>query len=146
MKKAPMADFIRPDFIFSYWIFVWTVLHILGFVKASPKLWLILALIENIISVFFILRAGFYFVFRFIFVNFWLKCIPLILLSRERITKSDVRFSVGFFMAYICYLLINKENVMGIYQNIYDAQFDFKKTQGPLSHYFDKAYNALFNK
>jgi hypothetical protein len=145
MKKLLMAIIIRPDFIFSYWIFAWFVLHVLHVIKASPKMWLILALIENIISVFLILKAEFYFVFRFIFINFFLKVLPLMYLHGEKITKPDIKFSGWILVVYIVYLLFNKESIMGIYQNIFDAQFDFKKTQGPLSHYYDKAYNALFN-
>ena len=141
-----MADFIRPDFIFSYWIFAWFVLHILRFVKASPKLWIILASIENIISVFFILKAGFYYVFRFIFINFFLKAVPLIVMRREKIRKYDVVFSIGLLLVYVVYLLFNKESVASIYKDIYNAQFDVAKTQGPLSHYFDKVYNAVFKK
>ena len=141
-----MRKFIRPDVIFSYWIFAWFVLHFFRFVRASPKLWIILALIENVISVLFILKAGFYYVFRFIFINFCMKAVPLILISREKITKSDVFFSVGFFVAYVLYLMLNKKSVVAVYNDIYDARFDVTKPQGPMSHYFDIVYNALFKK
>ena len=146
MKESFMANFIRPDFIFSYWIFAWFVLHFLRFVKASPKLLIILGLIENIVSVLFILKAGFYYVFRFVFINFFLKVVPLMLMSHQKITKYDLLFSIGVFLVYLVYLLFNKESIVAIYKEIYNAQFDVSKTQGPLSHYYDKVFNALFKK
>ena len=40
---------IRPDLILSYWLFIWYILYIIGFTNNSPKLFLIIAILENFI-------------------------------------------------------------------------------------------------
>ena len=42
----------RIDFTFSYWIFAWFILYQLNIIKYNPKIFLILASIENLILLF----------------------------------------------------------------------------------------------
>ena len=41
---------LRGDLVFSYWIYVWYLLYIFKLIKYSPKLPLILGLIDNVIN------------------------------------------------------------------------------------------------
>ena len=40
---------IRPDLIFSYWIYLWYILYIFKVVKYNPKLAIICGMIENLV-------------------------------------------------------------------------------------------------
>ena len=133
-----MQKIIRPDFIFSYWIFVWVILYLSNIVTISPKLWLIAALFENIISIFFMLDSTFYYIFRFIFINFWIKLIPLYLLRNEPIHKVNVVYSGIIFIIYILWLFINGQTVYTIYKMLYNAQLNKSTHIGLLSYVYDK--------
>ena len=41
-------DSFRFDFAFSYWIFAWFIFYYYKIVPYSPKIWLIMAIIENL--------------------------------------------------------------------------------------------------
>jgi len=103
---------IRPDFIFSYWVFVWSFLYFINIVTISPKLCLILVIIENIFSIFMnvdIIQILFYFTFY-----------KLYLLRKEPIQKKNVLYSGIVFMIYNLWLFINGQNVYTIYKIIYN--------------------------
>ena len=49
---------LRPDLVFSYWIYVWYVLYVFKLIQYSPKLALILGLIDNIFMFIMMLLYG----------------------------------------------------------------------------------------
>ena len=131
---------IRPDFIFSYWIFVWCILYFTHIVTISPKLWVMAALFENVISIFFMFKSKFYYIFRFIVINLCIKVIPLYLLWNEPIRKSDIIYSVFIFIFYNVWLFMHGETLYSIYKMLYHAQLDKSKYIGLLSYLYDKLY------
>jgi hypothetical protein len=136
-----MQKIIRPDFIFSYWIFVWSILYFTHMVTISPKLWLIVALIENIISIFFMFKSNIYYIFRFIFINLFIKVVPLYLLWNEPIRNVDIVYSGIVCIVYNIWLFINGETAYTIYKMLYNAQLDKSKYIGMMSYLYDKLYN-----
>jgi|LauGreDrversion4_2_1035121.scaffolds.fasta_scaffold02683_18 hypothetical protein len=135
-----MQTIIRPDFIFSYWIFVWFILYFTHSITISPKLWLWISLVENIVSIFFMLHSKFYYILRFIVINFFIKMIPLYLLWKEPIRKSDIVYSGIVFIVYNLWLFINNMNVYIVYKMLYHAQLDKSNYIGLMSYLYDKLY------
>jgi hypothetical protein len=136
---------IRPDFIFSYWIFVWSIFYFTHIVTISPKLWLIASLFENIISIFFMLQSKFYYIFRFIFINLCIKVVPLYLLWNEPIYKKEILYSGIIFIIYNLWLYINNQTVYTIYKMLYNAQLDKSKYIGLLSYLYDTLHEKINN-
>jgi hypothetical protein len=96
-----MVEVIRFDFILSYWIFIWWILYMLGIVKYNPKLFLIIALITNII-VFFVKLKNNLNIFPLLIVVFITKIIPLYTLR-----KIEINFKQDFpIIIYICLLYL----------------------------------------
>jgi hypothetical protein len=97
----------RFDLIFSYWIFIWSILYIIGFTTYSPKLALIIASIENIILVCMMIINGitpYYLIMAFIAINIFLKAIPLWLVWNDKIDLYNDIFRVFcLFLIYLCY-------------------------------------------
>jgi hypothetical protein len=137
-----MQTIIRPDFIFSYWIFVWFILYFTSVVTISPKIWIWLALFENIISIFFMLKSKFYYILRFIVINLFIKVIPLYLVWNEPIRKSDIVYSGFVFVIYNVWLFINGKTVYTIYKMLYNAQLDKSNYIGMMSYLYDKLFKT----
>ena len=137
-----MQTIIRPDFIFSYWIFVWFILYFTSVVTISPKIWIWLALFENIISIFFMLKSKFYYILRFIVINLFIKVVPLYLVWNEPIRKSDIVYSGFVFVIYNVWLFINGKTVYTIYKMLYNVQLDKSNYIGMMSYLYDKLFKT----
>ena len=103
---------IRPDFILSYWIFAWYILYMIKLVKANPKLMLILAIIENIFTLWYIygyatIENLIYFILVFILT----KIIPLATIWNTRIIKRDILVSLCVVIAYILWIYLNNAQI-----------------------------------
>ena len=135
---------IRPDFIFSYWIFVWFILYFTHIVTINPKLWLIIALLENIISILVIsLKSKMYIIIRFIIINFFIKAIPLYLIWNTKIHSIDVVCSLLLFVIYLLWLYINNFTIYALYKMIYNSHIHNSTYTGHLSYLYDKIYNYI---
>ena len=135
-----MQKIIRPDFIFSYWIFAWSILYILYIVTISPKFVLICGVIENLIFLLVMMykKSHFYSIFKFIFINFWIKILPLYLVWNTKITSKEIKYSFGLFLIYVGWLYINDFDFYNIYNDIYNAYIGISNTKTTLSYIFDK--------
>lgn len=103
---------MRVDFIFSYWIFVWYLLYLFGFVtQYNPKFAILFGLIENII----ILCLMFYFhthtklIILFIIMSIILKIIPLYTLWTTKITWTDIKITFLLFFVYLFWSYIHNQ-------------------------------------
>jgi hypothetical protein len=108
-------ELYRFDLLFSYWIFTWFIFYYFGFVKSSPKLAIIIGIIENIvllISMIFIQKRSFKLIIIFIFLNTSFKGIPLYLVWKDKInTIQDMKNIISLFLVYLIWVLgINKKN------------------------------------
>lgn len=108
----------RIDFIFSYWIFAWYLLYMARITIYLPKLALIIAVIEAVVSYFLLKTANtFTIVCAFIIVS-CIKIIPLITLWREPIRQKDIWVLFILFVIYNIWLGIHGETMLGVYKKI----------------------------
>ena len=114
---------LRPDLVFSYWIYVWYVLYVFKLIQYSPKLALILGLIDNIFMFIMMLLYGTSkkTIFYFIIVNTLIKVVPLYYLKNEQIKVNDIYFTCGLFLLFIIWLYINEQSLVGNIKIIYDS-------------------------
>ena len=114
---------LRPDLVFSYWIYVWYVLYVFKLIQYSPKLALILGLIDNIFMFIMMLLYGTSkkTIVYFIIVNTLIKVVPLYYLKNEQIKVNDMYFTCGLFLLFIIWLYINEQSLVGNIKIIYDS-------------------------
>jgi len=111
--------YYRFDIVLSYWIFVWYLLYITKCVKYSPKLALILALIENIFGIFHMLFIKHVSIARFclnIFTTCCIKVYPLYTLRNVTINyKEDVKLLTVITIVYLLWIYLNDMSVIDLY-------------------------------
>jgi hypothetical protein len=99
---------IRPDFILSYWVFMWYVAYMLRLTKASPKLLFIIGILENFWTMWVIWGHATTDNFIYFIVVFLLtKVIPLATIWNIPIRKDDVRWSFIFVVVYGVWVWLN---------------------------------------
>ena len=123
------SAFIRPDFLFSYWVFLWFVVYYffptgIGFESfkyriASPKLAIIFALVENLfvfVSV-MVFNRPFWGSLKYVTMIVFVKLFPLYLLRKDAIDfQQDIFVLIVVFLAYLLYLAAWDTNVVEIYR------------------------------
>ena len=102
---------IRPDLIFSYWIYVWYILYIFKVLKYNPKLVIIFGMIENLIM--FILMCIYntkkILVVLFIIMFILLKLIPLYTIWNDKIQfNDDIKNTSLLFIIYLLWIHLNQ--------------------------------------
>jgi len=102
---------IRPDLIFSYWIYVWYILYIFKVLKYNPKLVIICGIIENLIM--FILMCIYntkkILVVLFIIMFILLKLIPLYTIWNDKIQfNDDIKNTSLLFIIYLLWIHLNQ--------------------------------------
>jgi len=113
---------IRPDFIFSYWIFVWYLLYISKIVIYNPKIFLFLGMIEGILIFCILLsKIPLLSVFKYFIIISVIKLIPYFTIRNHAIYYKDIVFSLFLFVIYHIWLFVNGQNMIGIYENLYNS-------------------------
>jgi hypothetical protein len=108
---------IRPDYIFSYWIFGWYILYITGLFNHNPKFALYLGLLENL----FVLVSMIYYnvnvknIFYFTLIILLMKVIPLWTLRQTTMSEKDLYATLGIFLMYIGWI-VWEEHVFILYK------------------------------
>ena len=142
-------QYIRSDLIFSYWIFGWFILYYCRIITYSPKFALIIGIIENIFSVFYLIfmNTSNYKIIKFIIINICIKVIPLFIIIKDKIVWKDIYATFILFIIYIIWLFINNpKNLFKTYIqmiNNYTTKTDSKKKLTFLSYIYDKIYNSF---
>ena len=120
-----MLQKIRPDYIFSYWIFVWYLFYITGYFSHNPKLAVLIGLVENL----FVLLSMLYYkvnlknILYFTIVIIVIKIIPLWTLRTTTITAKDIYPTAGLFLMYLGWIIwdekvyVLKESYMDMLNN-----------------------------
>jgi len=118
-----MAKALRPDLVFSYWIYAWFILYACKYLKYSPKFALILGLLDNAVMLLFMMLFGTSVrtIFYFVIINTIIKVLPLYYLRQERITWKDVHFTCGLFFIFVIWLHINEQSLIGNIKIIHDS-------------------------
>jgi hypothetical protein len=103
---------IRPDFILSYWIFLWYIAYILKITTISPKILFVIGIIENIWTMFVIWGKAttenfIYFILVFIFT----KVIPFATIWNVPIKIYDIYYSLLVSAFYGLWIYINRKKI-----------------------------------
>jgi hypothetical protein len=101
---------IRFDFVFSYWIFTWYVLYICHIVQYNPKIGLMIGLFVNMISLvlMFFYHNDVFNIIWFIFINIFIKILPLYSLRYIPIRRNDLYVLCILFIVYLCWIWYNQ--------------------------------------
>ena len=97
----------RFDLVLSYWLFAWYLAFMSGLVPYNPKLFLILGLLVNTVQLFFVKDPT-----TFVFINVFVKIIPVATLLHTTTTRRDTRAGLVFVAAYLVWVLLNREPVL----------------------------------
>jgi hypothetical protein len=108
----------RIDFIFSYWIFAWYLLYMARITIYSPKLALIIAVIEAVVSYLLLKTANTFTMVSTVIIVSCIKIIPLITLWREPIRQKDIWVLFTLFMIYNIWLGVHGDTMLGVYKKI----------------------------
>ena len=111
---------LRADLIFSNWIFVWALIYISGLTKFSPKIAIIIAILENIGSSILLTTIN-YKTLRAILLYFLLKLISLAIVINDVVIMRDFIVLILLFLIYTGWLFINDETVIGYYKKIHHS-------------------------
>ena len=133
----------RFDYVFSYWIFIWFIGYKLHIIPYNPKLFLSIALLENL----FYLWLMFYYhnsslyILLFVLLNVVIKVLPLLLLwNTPTISKiQDILFGLFLILFYFIWLVINKVNII---QSLFSSYNGIKnnKPVTPFIYYVSKLF------
>jgi len=112
---------MRFDLVFSYWIFTWFLLYELKFVKYNPQFALICGLFENLFLLPFMVyyKNSLLNILSFIFINLFIKILPLWLLRKTIFSKKDIYATIILFLIYILWILLNKINLKKFFNDIF---------------------------
>lgn len=125
---------IRPDFIFSYWIFAWYLFYMAGLTQYSPIIAIWCGLFENfiILSLMIIYNTRLKLIFLFFLMMIPLKIIPLATLwkeERKREREKDVYALICLFLIYLVWSVVIWKNTFSLFKkNTLDMIFKNKNT------------------
>ena len=130
---------IRIDYLFSYWIFIWSVLYILKLVSFNPKFALTIALLENVIKICTMIyyKIPWDKIVFFCIAIFFVKVLPLWSLRNYPYTKSQFMYTIVAFVMYSVYLHVNGKSVYSLFKQSYD-DVKHNKFVGPLNYFLYK--------
>jgi len=129
-NKLYKNGFIRPDYLFSYWILIWAIMYFFAqrakettaskFIceNMNPMIVLVVALLENM---YMFTRILIYnplpsLLAKYLFMMFFIKIIPIYLIRNYKIKMiENIATFIFIFIVYIIYLLSNKTSVYDVY-------------------------------
>jgi hypothetical protein len=118
-----MTKVLRPDLVFSYWIYVWFLLYFFQWTNYSPKFALLIGLIDNIVMLLLMILFGTTMtaIINFVIINTIIKIIPLYYLRKERIVIKDVYFTCILFLLFVIWIHLNKQTLVGNLKIVHDS-------------------------
>ena len=137
--------YIRSDYIFSYWIFLWFILYLLKLVPYNPKLIIILGIIEILFTLIYLIvkNASLRKITKFIIINIIIKFIPLLLIYKDPLRKKDIYATVILVLIYLIWMYINDVNVIKVYQKLINSYLENNSSSRT---YFSKLYDIVSDK
>ena len=130
---------LRVDLVFSYWIYAWFILYFFNYTKYSPKIALILGLLDNIVMLFLMIvwSTSLKTIIWFIIINTLIKVVPLYYLRNESFKMKDIYFTIGLFFIYIIWLHINSQSLIGNIKVIHNSLL-YGKNETPFMNLLSK--------
>jgi hypothetical protein len=108
------------EFTFSYWIFGWFLFYYFGLTKFNPKIWLIIALLENIVGILYVIikkyKVSLTDVILYTIANIVIKVWPLWVLRNTSYRWTD--FIMGFLnlIGFFIWMLFRLGSIQSIHQ------------------------------
>jgi len=111
---------IRPDFIFSYWIFIWFLLYWFKITKYNPKFLLIFGILENLLTIGLTVyyKTNILYIIYFVIIILFMKILPLYIVWNKTNNIRDLKRSLLIFIFYSFWLKYNKTNFMIIQKSV----------------------------
>jgi hypothetical protein len=122
---------VRPNFIFSYWIFAWYLLYFFGFFKLyNPKFAIILGIAENLIMLFlmFYYNTKYNLILLFIILFTILKIIPIYTIWNDKIHNKDIIATFVLFIIYLFWCRMNNNKISNFIKTTKDLILHNKNT------------------
>lgn len=144
-------DFIRPDLLFSYWIFAWFfIYYIIDEFKGpkiirrcgSPLLILWIALVFNIYELcyFMLVKLDMVLFVEYTSMILIIKALPIYLLYRKGVTirlVNDVLVLFIVLLTYVAHLYLNHTNPQKVYAETENA-IVHKENRTPMFYWMNK--------
>ena len=110
----------RIDLTFSYWIFAWYLLYICKITIYNPLSFLIIGLILDIIYVLilFYYKNPLNYIFLTIFINLFIKVLPIWTLRNTKIKNKDIIAGSILFFIFACWLYYNDKMNTTTFKNL----------------------------
>ena len=114
---------LRPDLVFSYWIYAWYIIYVFNFFPFPPKFPQPVGFIDNIVMLCLMFMYGTSprTIYYFIIINTVIKVVPLYFLQEEVVKMKDIYFTIGLFIVFIIWLQINKQSLIGNIKLVHDS-------------------------
>lgn len=124
---------IRPDFIFSNWMFVWFILYWFKFTQYNPKAVFILGVFENIITVFLAIyyKTSAIYIIYFLGIIVFFKMLLLYLIWNTRFLMKDFIATILVTLVYLTWLQLNNTNVVDLYRKVITSVIN-EKNETPI--------------
>jgi hypothetical protein len=138
---------ITVDRFLSVWIFFYTIAYLLGIVPYNPVILISIALIFFTITLFIIIprlneRS---LLTYYITINTLGKIIPLVFIINNKITNSDIIFTVYFILIYVVYMLIVNDDIVSVYKDYVEFIINRDRArEGAIYHEINKVFPNLF--
>ena len=138
---------MKSDFSdkFSYWILLWFILFLVGFVPYNPLIGFIFAIISNFYALFVLFSNGYFYKGAlFLLVTLCIKVVPILILiyyGYTTVQKSDIEVLIVIFFIYILFVEFIKEKSL---KNIYNITND-DKINTPLMSIIDRMIHYCRN-
>ena len=138
---------ITVDRFLSVWIFFYTIAYLLGIVPYNPVILISIALIFFTLSLFIIIprlneRS---LLTYYITINTLGKIIPLVFIINNKITNSDIIFTVYFILIYVVYMLIVNDDIVSVYKDYVEFIINRDRArEGAIYHEINKVFPNLF--
>jgi hypothetical protein len=122
---------IGPDKILSNWILAWYIVYMMGIVSISPKLPIVIGIIENIglLCLLILKQTTPRIMVYFCIVVFVTKIIPLATLWNIPIGPNDWTYCIGVVIMYICWLYVTDK--LNVYSDIFSSFTETKVSNLP---------------
>ena len=117
---------IRPDLIFSYWVFVWWLAYMYKLTHFNPRFAIMLGIIENIFMVGLMKYVGTpskYIIF-FLVMFVVMKGVPYYTVQNTHILKKDVLFTFALFALYLFWCWLNHFSIYNVITSITSKKYD----------------------
>ena len=118
-------DKYRFDYVISYWFLVSYFLFMLKIIPYNPKPAFYFAVAFTMVQLIFFFFTGVKLmrIVTFLFINMFMKFIPVYTLVNTRSSWKDTQFYIGMFGVYIMWLIINDVNIYNFFLTYIEKLF-----------------------